>query len=304
MNLSNCSRFKARCLNPTERLFKGNCQTELRAVLVGHLCVLAGGTAWMSVRNRHVFMYNTKENTWASTLPENSDLGFGSTRMLFIMDDILFAYIRQSIDMYQFVTLDLLSMNAWRKVVSHDSPIIHNEASGCLIERRNEAIVSYGYSGHTRIYSYSIRKKRWSQPETKGHPPPFRRRHAACSIGWRVFISGGSTSNALDIHILDVSVHPYRWSSPALASKYKPMQMYSFQFAYTRSRLFIYGSDNREAYFEVFSIPENCWLEDVKLDSDWKIGTADYAIASTENKIWVFGGYPLHLDTPLLITPK
>lgn len=305
LNLSNCHGFKGTRLSPSGNPFSNSKQYGIAAALVGHRCVIVGGYSERLRRGQRVYVYNTKTNRWSSKVPMLHELAFGRAKMIFTLEDKLFAFVwHHDSNCYNFLQLDLVEMEEWRMVHEEKPPLMVFGAAGCLIEQRREALVSVGFSNHTVIHSYNFLRSKWSKPRTGGKRPPYRENHATCSVDMQVFILGGAfQTNFLDVHILDVSVVPYTWSSPLLRPGYRPTARYLFQAVGTRKRIVVYGGYGGQKRFDVYSIPEKRWLQNIRFDTDWLGGTSENAVAFTEQKMWVFGGFQLDARTPLLITP-
>ena len=182
-DLSNCTAFKCRVLHPPLAPLTKTMHFGMGAVLLGHRCILVGGYGDTPSRQL-VYFYDTVRNSWSSCHVENMDLGFGRVKMLYILEDHLYAYTwHETKSMYNFASLDLLELEEWCIVDESKYPQMGVGTSGCFIERRREAILFSGRHSDVQLMAYRVDARLWYRPQTKGQFPA--RRFSSCDLLFR-----------------------------------------------------------------------------------------------------------------------
>ena len=303
MDLTTCSSFKARRLKPDQNPFRESFLCGIGAVLVGNKCFVFGGN---SEEPTLIYIYDSQKNSWTSKHVSRDTVTYGQVKMSFTVDDTLFAYVRQYIDrVYYLVNLDLVNPDSWDVVQAQATPNLTFGVSDCYVERRGEAVVTTPYVGltPTTVVVYRVNGKSWYSPRVKGKNPMLAADHSSCASGLTVFVMGENRYvDRLNLHVLDVTALPFVWSTPETGC-YFPKKRYLFGTSCTVNRIFVYGGFNGKTSFDVYSISDQRWLENLEFDTDWESGTADNAVVQTAEKIIVFAGLRLPARTPLEITP-
>lgn len=303
MDLTTCSSFKGRVLWPADNVFDASKIYGVGAALVGHRCFVLGG---FHRRHDKLYIYDIKNNRWSFSEIRNNLLVYGQVKVVFTVADTLYAFVwsHDIPERCHKLSMDVLELKEWQILTnSGDAPTISSGFSGCFVEPRGEAIITCPLSDEnsTTVLAYRIEEKRWYSPKVKGESPRLQRDHATCTTRLKVFALGGRVVNYLSLYVLDVSSVPYIWSKP-VGLDYTPKSRFCFEVACTVNRIFVYGGFGGESAFDVFSLREHRWLPRVPFDTDHPTGTSSNAMVQTAEKLMVFGGFFLTINTPLEIT--
>ena len=318
MALSTCERFKCTAHLRGLELFGENYQYGHGAVLVGHKCLVFGGYADYKDATKRVYVFDTKTGAWDFVHVSQQPLAFGTSRIEFILRDVLTVYIFTEPDKrYSLLELDLVEMEEWNLVEDRASPRLGEGTAGCFFESRNEMVAFGGRDTGTEVFRYSVDRKVWLTAKTSGFPPNPRANHATCSSGLVMFVIGGSLNGTnmqtLDMHALNVARLPFTWSTPKYGT-FRPPRRFLFHASYIGDRIILYGGFNKTRHFCFYSIKERRWFEgvrrnveypdrQVRFESNWSSGTSAYAVAHTNEKMWLFGGFEMKQKWHLEIEP-
>ena len=330
MDLEDSTSFKCEKLLPEGNPFRVNYHYGIGAVQLGHRCIIFGG--YKHHHNRvpaqYVYIYDTVTNSWTCAKPDNFALSFGQVKMSFVVEDAMFSYTwHEHKRVYQFANLDVVGMDEWSIVKDRNQPRVAIGTAGCYVELRNEAIL-FGGGCSTAVHVFGVEDKAWYTPETKGSAPLPRENHALCSNHNVVYVAGGTifrrdpetpSMKMLDLHLLTIESETFTWSSPTVGangtSGYLPRRRYLFTMTCVRNRVFVFGGYAGKSAFDVYSIKSNQWFtrnipEDdpeepvITFAGNWSLGTKEHAAVQTPDKLWIFGGFDLPPQTPLLITAE
>lgn len=329
MDAEKSTSFKCIKLTPRGNPFGVNYHYGIGAILVGHRCLIFGGYKHHHNRvpARFVYVYDTNTNSWGSVEPNNYALSFGQVKMSFLVEDSMFSYTwHEQKRIYQFANLNVVSLEEWALVNAKNMPRVSVGTAGCYVECRNEAIL-FGGGTSTEVHVFKVESRSWYIPDTKGHPPLPRENHALCSTRNVVFVAGGTiirgrqdspATKMLDLHLLTIEKRSFTWSHPrieaSLSGGYMPKRRYLFSMTCVQNRVFVFGGYAGKSAFDVYSIKSNQWFTRVVDDDpsdpiisfagNWSLGTKEHAAVQTPQKLWIFGGFDLPPQTPLLITAE
>ena len=310
--------FYGKVIRTKNNPFENGAEYGVGTMLVGHKCLMFGG--YNRSRDKHwVYVYDRVKKEWLVTMPANVHNWFGSIRMTFIVDDVLYAcswYQRHK--RHVFMALNLVSMEEWVPVGKGLCPITGFGTRGSYIEARNEGVLFGGESRGTGVFVYNMERSSWYSPTVSGTPPTPRRNHATCSVGLKMFILGGekfgaSDNGTLDLHVLSMEGTRFVWSTPVTtghASRTRRL----FPATCASGRIFIFGGYGANTPFIVYSIKENHWYHggsDMTSEEEGSIYYASELVEVNANgamlvihdKLLVFGGNALSPNTPVEITP-
>ena len=316
MDLSNCAGYRCTPYTRGTAVFGESWMYAHCAVLVGHKCIVVGGYSDKARVSKNIYILDTIQRIWSAFQVPSELLLYGSARMQFINADkfTVLVYPRSlppSERLYCMLEIDLVLLDEWTVVQAKAVPRLREGTTGCLVEVINEAIVFGGSRGGTSVFRYQVDERRWIEAKTAGKPPSARQNHAMCASGTVVFVIGGSYERAtvLDVHLLDVSHLPFRWSSPVVGT-YTPSKSFLFHAACVGNRILVYGGFNKTNRLCVYLIKEERWLQgvnspvvshetEIAFHSDWRDGTSAHALAHTSKKVWIFGGFEMRSKTHL-----
>ena len=314
--------FKGQLLKVDGNPFTNEFQYGVGAVLVGCKCLMFGGYSGGGSKHR-IYIYDRVQKAWTTTLPKNERNGrFGSIRLIFIVDDVLYALTwNDTIKGHDFMALDLVSMGEWVSVGTTECPNTGFGTNGSYIEKRKEGIVFGGESRRTDIFVYNVDRSSWYSPKVSGKPPVARRNHAACSTGQEMYVLGGERfragnypiASSLDLHVLTMRGSRFTWSTPVTSGP--DMQgRYLFPAVCASGRIFAYGGMSGHKCFSIYSIKQRRWYRassdeadeqkgGVHLTTDLPAGNGNSALLVVDNKLLVLGGNRLKARTPMEISP-
>ena len=316
-DLGSSLSFMGKLVEAQNDPFKRSVEYGVGAVVVGHQCLMFGGYSGGGSKHR-IYLYDRKKVEWTTVQPKNMHNRFGSIRMTFILDDILYACTwYQDANLHVFMALDLVAMEEWVPAGKDACPRTGFGTVGSFVEARNEGVLFGGESCSTDVYVYNVERSSWYSPKVSGAPPAPRRNHAACSFGHKLFILGGRllegrNSLGLDLHVLTMQGERFVWSSPVVAGQ-TPRERFLFTAAAARGRIFVYGGFAGPMNFDVYSIKKNCWYlgsqsaneieARIRFTNEYKKGNANNAMVVADGKLIVLGGNSLPAKTPLEIEP-
>ena len=282
-------------------------------VALGHECLMFGGFTGDGEKHR-VHRYDRLKKEWKSVLPRNQHKRFGSIRMTFVVDDILYAYVWYG-NAYKhgFLALDLIHMEEWVAAGKGTLMQAGFGASGCYVALRNEGVLFGG--PQSNVVVFNVERSSWYSPEMSGKPPSRRQHCATCCVGLRLFAIGGQGRllDSLDLHILTMQGTRFSWSTP-VTTGFTPPKRSLFTATYASGRVFVYGGSGGYTCFDVYSIKQNRWYNGssagadvenglIHFTSELDEGNAVHAAVVVDGKLFIFGGSSGMDKTPLEIAP-
>ena len=314
-NLGTSMSFKGTLVKTKIDLGKASVSRGVGVVALGHECLMFGGFTGDGERHR-VHRYDRLKRKWKSVLPRNREKSFGSIRMTFVVDDILYAYVWYG-NAYKhgFLALDLILMEEWVAVGKGSLMQAGFGASGCYVALRNEGVLFGG--PQSNVVVYNVERSSWYSPEVSGTLPSPRKHCATCCVGQRMFIVGGhipeGNDNVLDLHILTMYGTRFSWSTPVTTGAIPPKRS-MFTATYASGRVFVYGGSGGYKRFDVYSIKQNRWYNGSSAEADAERGivhftsqlfggNAVHAAVVVDGKLLIFGGSFGLAKIPLEIAP-
>ena len=283
----------------------------MRVVMLGHTCLMFGGFSREGTGHR-ISKFDRVKKRWTGVTPKNRHCSFGSIRLGFIVDDLLYAYTwDNNVRNHCFMAVNVILMEEWIPAGKDTCPQTGFGTSGSYVEARNEAILFGGKKLSTEIFVYNVARASWYSPEVSGTPPKARYNHGTCCTGQKMFIVGGLGPVRLDLHILDMRGNRFSWSTP-VTNGYVPPRRTLFAVACNSHRIFIHGGYHARERFDMYSITENRWYKCLEGESSGKgfisvqgyhLENTDHCMVVADKKLLIFGGYDLVAATPLQIDP-
>ena len=317
--------FMGKLVKTSNNPFRRDSEYGIGAVLLGHRCLVFGGFNGAGPKYC-IYMYNIMKRKWTMTQPTNRYNQFGSIRLSFIVDDVLYGYSWYNASQrHIFMAINLISMDAWVPAGRDACAETGFGSSGQYIEARNEAVLFGGKKASTDIFVYDVARSSWYSPSVSGEPPSPRYNHGTCCTGLRMFILGGQDlprlgngqgrAMQLDLHVLTMEGTRFVWSTPGIKSR-APPRRYLFAATCVPGRIFVYGGYGGLTRFDIYSIKQKRWYyyNGISGEADEEKGTvyfrsellednANNAAVVCQGKLLIIGGTRLKASTPLEIIP-